>query len=160
MIIESRAQALGTLANATGIIVGTKLALTKDFRMLKTKVTAIVRASTDGEGAGLALYLVAGQYTLAQFEAALEANGPLDPNDSVGEELAMRFFEWISSAEKGGGVEKPFIGQDGGAQAIVKPGWTFKETKSWNWIVYNHGVALTTGSTVVVKAKSFGVWIR
>ncbi len=37
--------------------------------------------------------------------------------------------------------------------------WTFSRTKSWNFFVYNLGAAITTGATVIIKAKSFGVWV-
>ncbi len=45
ILMESRSQALGALAADAGILIGTKLALTEDFRMLKSNVHAMVMNS-------------------------------------------------------------------------------------------------------------------
>lgn len=44
-------------------------------------------------------------------------------------------------------------------EGTINPRWTYSRTKSWNWMVFNRGNALTTGGTVVINTKDFGVWV-
>ncbi len=160
IINEKRSQALGVLNNDTGIIIGTKLATLERFRMLKCEMMAIVKTVTAGEGRGLALYLVDGDYSLTEFDQAIEANGPLGPNDTVQEAVVDRFTKNLGQTIDSGDTELVFHDSFTNAPLLVtKPRWTFARTKSWNWILYNHGVPLTTGAIVHIQAKSFGVWV-
>ncbi len=47
IIIEARLQAIGTLAQNTGILIGTKLATLERFRMLKSQIVATLRGVDD-----------------------------------------------------------------------------------------------------------------
>ncbi len=159
IIRETRSVALGTLDVSTGIIVGTNIDILERFRMLKAQIVATLTGLTSGEGEGLALYLVSGDLTLAEFEASIELTGPVGPNDSVVAAIADRWSMWCGGTTTSGGAEQVFVNPEGGPLLEVIPRWTFARTKSWNWIVYNHGVQLTTGSTVFLKCKDFGVWV-
>ncbi len=161
IIRESRTQALGALGISTGIIIGTKLATLERFRMLKSELMVTITGLTSGQGTGLNLYLVDGDFSLAEFEAAIEGNGPLGPNDAIQEPISERFEKWCGSTENQSGSESELQvrNEDKGGLLTVMPRWTFARTKSWNWILYNAGAVLTTGATVFVKAKSFGVWV-
>ncbi len=163
IITEQRTQLLGALSPSTGIIVGTKLAITKDFRDLKVEVSAAVTDLTAGEGEALQLYLVNGDLTLAEFEESIEINGPLDRFDTVGDERAMRYSTVVGGSEQPDPAGTQVIMRDAHTNApvcVAKPRWTFGELKSWNWIIYNSGLdALTTGASVRVKAKHYGVWL-
>ncbi len=162
IIREFRTQALGALAGTTGILIGSKIATLERFRMLKSEIQAVIVAMASLEGVGLALYLVDGEYTLAEFEAAMElVAGPVGPNDRINEELAERFILWAGSVNVGENavIERQVTNEHGGGLLSVKPRWTFARTKSWNWILYNHGSTLTTGATVKLYAKDFGVWV-
>ncbi len=156
-------QALGTLGASTGILVGTKPAILERFRMLKTMLHADVKAVTAGEGGLLKLYLADGDLTLAEVEAQIEGTGPVGPNDPVGEALAERpvfFIGAIPNTGSNDATEYTFHDVNSNAPAIAaKPRWTFARTKSWNWVLYNVGAALATGSTVIVTGKVFGVWV-
>ncbi len=161
IISESREQTLGTLAANTGLIIGTKLAIVTRFRMLKSEVTLNLVATTSGEAGGLQLYLADGDLTLVEFEAAIEQQGPLGANDIASAEKALR-PTWIVGGmfDRSASVDgTPFHGINGGPLMEAKPRWTFGIGKSWNWIIFNHGLALTTGSTAKVKAKNYGVWV-
>ncbi len=162
IIRDSTSQALGALASGAGIIIGTKLAIEEDFRMIKCEAIGTLSSLTNPEGRGLALYLVDGQYSLAEFEAAIEGNGPVGPNASASAEVSMRFEKWLGevlSPATGEGVAI-LVGKQTVALMEEVIRWTFQATTSWNFIIYNHGAALTTGSNFIVRSKLFGVWVR
>ncbi len=160
IINEKRSQALGTLAADTAIIIGTKLVILERFRMLKSEMLCTLRGATSGEARGLALYLFDGDYTLAEIDQALENNGPLGPNDTVQSSITERFSKLVGVFDDETGTESQIHDAMSNAPMVTtKPRWTFARTKSWNWVLYNHGAALTTGSTVHIQAKSFGVWV-
>ncbi len=161
IITETRTITLGTLGGSTGIFVGTKLATLERFRMLKSEVALTVTSVTGDEAIGLGLYLVDGDLTLAEAEAAIETQGPLGPNDQILQDTAMRPVFRVDGVIDISGAE-PISGgavNTGKFMASIKPRWTFARTKSWNWMIYNTGSGLTTGSTGIVHAKDFGVWV-
>ncbi len=162
IIYESRVIAIGGLSVQTGLIITTKPAITEDFRMLKNQLIARITGLTAGEGEGLQLWLVEGDLSLAEFEAAIESIGPLSRHDVIGNELAMRFALPIGISRWTGETltKLQFEGRDGELIMISKPRWTFGESTSWNWILYNDGTAITTGATIRLKSKSFGVWVE
>ncbi len=155
---ETRSQALGALGVSTGIIIGTNVATLERFRMLKSEIVATLSGVTSGEGTGLALYLVSGDLSLAEFEASIELTGPLGPNDSIVAAIADRWSMYCGAFE-GRDSEEIAVNNEGGHLLEVIPRWTFARAKSWNWILYNHGLAVTTGATVFLKCKDFGVWV-
>lgn len=160
IIRESRTQALATLAAATGLIIGTNLATLERFRIIKAEVYATVIIRTSGDWASLRLGLADGDFTLAEIEEAIEANGPLGPNDNVTEAIAERPV-WTLGETLGRGDADPlvFLNETGGGKMSMTIRWTFSRTKSWNWFVYNQGEQGTTGATVVLRTKLFGVWV-
>ncbi len=162
IIMQDLEQALLTLANNTGIIIATAPAILERFRMLKSVLFCVLNNIAAGEGGGLQLYLADGDLTLAEIEENIELNGPLGPNDTVNEAIAMRavykvaaMVGDISISEEGAHL----LNETGGPIISVKPRWTFARTKAWNWVLYNDGPALTTGTTVKINAKNFGVWV-
>ncbi len=159
IIRESRSQVLGTLANQTGLLIGTKIATVERFRMLKTEVTSSVIDATAGELGGLVFGLADGDLTLAEIEAAIEVTGPLGPNDITSTNVAMRPVWFMGGITVPPGTDGLFLNEEGGPTMESKPRWTFASIKSWNFFVYNMGAALTTGATVIIKSKSFGVWV-
>ncbi len=163
IINEKRNQALGALGQDTGIIIGTKLATLERFRMLKSEVHAVITGLTIAEGGGLALYLCDGDLSLTEIDQAIEANGPLGPNDSVQAATVERFTKLVGAmSEQMSPANFAFPLSDAKTNApvcVVLPRWTFARTKSWNWVLYNHAGAIQTGATVLIMAKSFGVWV-
>ncbi len=162
IIRESRLQALGALAAADAILIGTKLDTLEDFRIIKSEIVCDITGLTAGEGAGLALYLADGDHTVTEVEASIEGIGPLGPNDTVGAEIAMRFNKWFGEITKGaaGQTTGILLNENGGAFMSQTVRWTFSRTKSWNWVIYNHGTVITTGATAIIRAKNYGVWVR
>jgi len=159
IISETRSISLGTLGGSTGIFVGTKLVTLERFRILKSAVALTITDVTGNEANGLGLYLVDGDLTLPEAEASIETNGPLGPNDTVLAAEAMRAVFRVDAAINMGGAVLSGAINTGSFVAVINPRWTFSRTKSWNWMVYNRGAGLTTGSTASVHVKNFGVWV-
>ncbi len=161
MIREFKSQALGTLASNTGIFIGTVIALTDDFRDLKIEGTAHIEGLTAGEGTGLQLYLVDGQHTLAEAEAAIEATGPLGSNQSLEAEIAQRFVKLVAVVDAAKADTKVrLFGEAGGPMWTTNPRWTFSNTDRWKWMLYNMSGALQTGATFDMMVTHYGVFIR
>ncbi len=164
MISEKRGQALGALATDTAIIVGTKLAITEDFRMLKNELLSFISGLTAGEGLGLWLGIAQGGLTLSEIEGAIESNGPLDDHNMSEEEVVLKPVWVIGRIEKLAlsDVEAIFVDAMTGSPLITsKHRWTYGDNASgWNYFVYNLGVALTSGSTIKLMGRSFGVWVH
>lgn len=159
VIRQGISQALLTLAADTGLIITAKPALLERFRMLKSEIYAVIEGIATDEGSGLSLWLVDGDLTLAQFEEAIETEGPLGPNDPVQAEVSERFTVFVGAVVQD---RTPVVIRDGhtnGPLCVVKPRWTFARTKSWNFILYNIGPALTTGATINLRVKNYGVWV-
>ncbi len=157
---ESRAQALTTLAGAAAKIIGTNIPILERFRMLKAEVYASVTGLTAGEGMGLILGLADGDLNQTEIEAIIEATLPLGPNDIEGSQIAERPVWFLGSTNPREGDTQTMLYNDtGGFNMEIKPRWTFARDKSWNWFIYNLGGTLTTGSTVGIRVKEFGVWV-
>lgn len=159
IIRESRNQALGALAQAAGIIIGTKLATLERFRMIKTEVYATITGLTTGEGTGLIFGLADGDLSLAEIEAAIELSGPLGPNDTVDEAIADRFTMLMGAIDRETGTEAIFENDEGGHLMMRTVRWTFARTKGWNFFCYNLGATITTGTVLSIRVKNFGVWV-
>ncbi len=162
IITELRALNLGALDDGDAKIISTKLAIADDFRMLKSQVSALATAIATGEAVGLMFGLADGDLSAVEVAAAVQAQGPLDSNDSVTADVAMRPVWLLGAIDTNERTNRAFFrGAEDSTLLVAKPRWTFGTTKSWNWFVFNHsGATLTTGLTVRVIAKNFGVWIR
>jgi len=161
IVTEQRSQAIGTLANNAGILIGTKLAITKDFRMLKSQIYANYDTLPTEEGSGLLFGLAAGVLSLAEIEEALENNGPLNPVGQVN--FAMRPV-WILGAleqpKTATATEGRVLNENAGAMIEVKPRWTFQETLGWNFFVYNQGQTMTGNAVIRILVKNWGLFLR
>ncbi len=156
---QSLSQALGTLDNAAGILIGTKPAILERFRIIKSEAWSTINALTSGEGVGIILGLADGDFSISEIEQAIETNGPLGPNDLPNAAQAERFIMFVGMTDGEVGTTQVFENEKGGHSMENTVRWTFARTKSWNWFAYNLGDQLTTGSTLVLRAKSFGVWV-
>ncbi len=159
IIRETRTTNLLALAQSAAVNIDTKINPLERFRMLRNETYATVVGLTSGEGTGLLYVLADGQYSLAEVEAAIEAVGPLGPNDTPTEDIAERAVWFMGAIDRETGTEAIFGNEEGGHKLVIKPRWTFARTKGWNFLVYNLGKVLTTGSAVHIRSKSFGVWV-
>ena len=159
IIRESRSQAVGTLATQVPLIVGTNLATLECFRMLKGEVAVTVIGATAGDLNNLWFGLADGDLSGTEIDECLEANGPLGPNDIILSNRALRPVWLMGSVTAQANANMGFTGEDGGTMLNVVPRWTFASTKSWNWFVYNLGSAPTSGASILIRTKLFGVWV-
>ncbi len=159
IIRESKAQALGALAAGVPILIGAQLAILERFRIISLELTAVITGLTAGEGDGLLLGIADGNYDIAQIEAAIEANGPLGPNEKIEEELSERYTKILGTVDHEVGTEAVFRNKQGGYIIEETIRWTFARSKSWDYFVYNQGATLTTGATASIRAKVYGVWV-
>ncbi len=169
IVKENRTQALGTLAAKTPILIGTKLTMAEDFRMLRNELYAICSNLDPANNANLLIGLAHGDLTVAEVEAALEVQGPIDRDDIVVNETVMRPVWFLGSLQRAhtdvttgtpipGNI--PFLDRETNAQmCISKNRWTYGPA-AWNYFIYNLGSNnLVTGAVVQINAKSFGVWV-
>lgn len=163
IVREQRSQSLGTLANNTALLIGTKIATLEDFRILRSEISVFVNALTDGEGPGLMFGLADGDLTASEIASAITTGGPVGPNDVVAGNIAERpvFVIGMIEDESNNGTVGVFHGEHAGGMIVYKPKWTFANGTSWNWFVFNNiGAAFTTGATIKLLVKNFGVWVR
>ncbi len=159
IIRDNRTQALTTLDVDKALIIGSNLAVLERYRMIKVELYATIRGLTTGEGTGLLIGIADGDLTTSEIEVAIELNGPFGPNDSVNIAIADRFTKLMGAVDRETGTEAIFENDEGGHMMSETIRWTFARTKGWSYFVYNMGGQFTTGATVDLRAKSFGVWV-
>ncbi len=153
---------LSTLAGGN-VITGTPLVMTENFRVLKAEVYASIEGLTAGEGAALLIGLARGSLSDNQIEEALNG-APVGPNDQQNIDRAGRPV-WIMGAtdqrgsQAGNATKLQFSGEHG-LMLTAKPRWTFHFPAGWTFWVFNYdNSALTTGATVRMHIKLYGVWV-
>ena len=108
------------------------------------------------------MFLADGDLTVTEIKECLEADGPLDRNDTTKEERATRAV-WVLSQtdlQDPAIVNVPFKGDNGGPIVVAKPRWTFSEAKGWTLGIYNNtSFSLTTGAVVHMQSTAYGVWV-
>ncbi len=161
IIKERNSVALATLAQNVAIkIDGNPVAITDDFRILKSEIFAQVEGLTAGEGGGLVLGIADDELTAVEIAEAINMSGPTDRNDNLLNERAMRPV-WLIAAldELGGATVGRYHGIQGGQMMVWKKRWTFSNPEGWVFFIFNESAALTTGSTVRLLATHYGVWL-
>ncbi len=154
-------EGVGALASKDAVKI-TGPILQEDFRLLKSEFTAIMNGLTAGEGAGLIIGIANGELSAAEIEEALEVGGPLDLNDRVGSERAMRNVKVLGATQVPAGVantELQFVNEHGGPIIVSKHRWTYSNPEGWSWWIYNQGGSLTTGATLQLLCTHYGVWV-
>ncbi len=155
------------LAARDAVGIDSAVLLDSDFRILRSDITAVLVGATTGEGVGLILYMSEGDLTVAKSEENIESNGPVSMGDQVTEEIASRWVRrvGITGEPASSSSELVFKNKYGGALIDIEPRWTFRRrrtatTGGWNWLIYNDGATLTTGSTLHILATHYGVWVN
>ncbi len=162
IIRETQTITLGTIADSAAVK-SAALAITDDFRILRSDVTAHVLGLTADEGAGLLLLLANEDLDNAQIAGCLTTDGPLFRNDRDRAETAERWVRVIAKTRVKAGnddyTQAHFYAQQGSLLIEVKPRWTFSKGTGWAWAVFNNAPALTTGAVVRIQATHYGVWL-
>lgn len=157
ILYDSASYALGTLADQTALKIGSRYAglIEEDFRISRIELWASWNTiGADDEGP-LYLGLACNELSSAEIKECIES-APLLRSDRVEIEEAERPvwpFEILHT-----------IGNRESGRTVVhlerKINWTFSNPDGWTYWVYNDsGIALTTGSGLVVFAKIWGVWV-
>ncbi len=146
---------LGGLANATAVLVGSKIdsARLNGFRILKSEIWLHWRDFTAGEGP-----IMAG-LSVGNSQAEVEGTFTADPQSSQ-DELAntqaklpvfpIAMFSAQNAAQ--------LLVDHHGFMTLL---WSVIEGVNLDWYVHNiSGAALTTGSNLKFFAKHYGVWLR
>ncbi len=153
---------LGTLGDVTAIKAAQAVAITDDFRIIKTLFTAFLTAVTTNEVFGFLLYLVNDDLTAQQISNAIVNDGPINSSDRDKIEAANRFVKLmgVSATERRSDTVIPILGPENQEMISHTVRWSFNKGVGWNWAVFNNtGSALTTGGLVKIVAQHYGVWI-
>ncbi len=161
IINEIQSVALGTLANETVLKLSSITLKTANFRMMKTLAEAFVVGLTAGEGTGLLLGLANDKLTVAEIAEALKEDGPVDRGETPERDIVARAVFILSMLPEGEvNTASIFHNKNGGPQLEHKMPWTWIAVEGWTWFVFNNSnSAFTTGATVKLHAKHFGMWV-
>ncbi len=166
IVKETTTFSLVGLAGQDAVGADSSVLLDMDFRILKSEITAVARGVTSLEGVGLILYMTQGILTTAESEVNIETSGPVRMGDKILEEVAERWVRrvGITMGPTVNETERVFKNKYGGALLEINPRWTFRRGRTateggWNWVIYNSGVTLTTGTQVQIICTHYGVWV-
>ncbi len=155
---------VGALAGGTAVKSNTILAITDDFRLIKSQVVAAIEGLTAGEGNFLLFGICNSDLTAAEIAAGLEAGGPLNRNDRDQQELAERFIRIMGAVRTertpASEVVKQVVNEMGGPLLSENVRWTFSKGVGYSYFLYNYdNSTLTTGATLRSHVTNFGVWV-
>ncbi len=154
--------ALSTLGSGAAIKLSGLIALTEDFRLLKSEILADISGLTGGEADQLVLGMCNNELSNAEIAECIVAGGPVDRNDRLAQERAERWVKLLGKMvlTDSSGTQGYFRSETGGPLIIVKPRWTFSDPEGWAYFIFNNGAAaLTTGATARVLATNYGLWM-
>ncbi len=151
------------LANVTAIKGVQAVAITDDFRIIKTEFSAVASGITSGQGFDWNLFLVNDDLTAVQIAQSISAQGPKNAADTDLKEDSNRFVKrmGVLGIALGSETVKPFVGLENSPLIEKVVRWSFSKGVGWNWALWqNTGSAITTGALVKIVATHYGVWIR
>ncbi len=152
---ESQTWTLGTLA-AKDVISTTSLidaAKENGFRILRTEWWASLRGVANAEGP--ILIGMAANLSAAEIEITLEANPENSNTASEGHNANRPVWPLAVLENDGNG------GHKASDRGILKPSWSIPEGSFVTWFAWNlDSSTLTTGGSVTIYAKHFGVWLK
>ncbi len=133
---------------------------TRGGSCISISVQASILAMTAGDGPH-ALYLKKTDVSRAEFEAYIELNGPLSPEDTTASEVAtrgarIRYIDMLLPC--GNGTVSALS-----VKNMAMSGLRWSETSEGgglNFALYNLGQSMSTGSSFNVTAQLFVRWNR
>ncbi len=158
ILTERDTISLGTLANGAVIKQNNPLAITDDFRLLKSEITMSHTGHTVGE-MPIDVYIINDDLSAADVAEAIAAQGPLNKSDRNLSELSERGVFLLATLASG--AQGHAVGHRNQHGVIEhKHPWTYTKGIGWSLAAHNNsGAALTTGTIVRFAAKHFGVWV-
>ncbi len=148
-----------TLADNTALKQDTILSMDENFRMIKAEIRGVMRGVQSSEGP-IDLFLCNNELTVPQIEEATSASGPINRGDRQAAEQAERYVQLIGTFSGDLSTDE-LLGADGQRGVITKTiRWTFSAQNGWCLAAINRsGGALTTGGTIRLYQKFYGVWV-
>ncbi len=156
-ISEQATISLGTLAANTGILDTVNVPVTRGGRQLSVSILGGLAGHTEGEGP-LIWGVQNANLSLVELEEYLELDGPITPNDLIGQERVSRGKYIRRLGALGPGVAQTQIQLFNHPMAGLRFSETGETTGGWEFWVYNLGSQLTTGSIFRVFASWFLEW--
>ncbi len=157
ILCDSISITLGTLASVTAVTTVSKIDTSRlqGFRVTKTEWFINRRGATSGDDPVVVGYAFG--LTSTQISESLTRDpqsGSVNAGDVILNEETMRpIFPMASFQASANNINT----KDG----VTKPGWSAPEGGFLNWYAFNFGGgALTTGGTISIHAKHYGVWLR
>jgi len=158
IIRETQLLTLGGLAAGASIKAGA-LTLGDDFRILKTEWQISQRGNWGAVGDEVIIGIADNELSVAEIAECIDADGPLDRNDNLANERAMRPV-WTLIDIKGKSTTVVEEVPNDGMMMTFNLRWTFSNPEGWTFFGHNPlGGALTTGAVFFITAKHFGVWV-
>lgn len=148
--------ALGALGAANAIILD-NIPLTEDFRLLRTEL--LISAISLTQGDVIYIGICDGELSVTEIAETLALGGsPIDRNDNLGKERAMRPIWLICQlTTEGGACAVPL---EGALLVHNSKPWTFSAPEGFSIFAWNPlAVPLTAGAEVFFNATHFGVWV-
>lgn len=132
--------------------------LVDHFRILRAELYCIETGVTAGETGELLVGLADGSLTDSEIEDAIESIA-VEPGGSNTEEAERPVWPIGLMPHQGEAAIQGTHSQDGKPWVWTKR-WTFREDTGWKWWIYNLGSNnRTTGATLRIFAKLYGVWV-
>ncbi len=166
IITEKDVITLAALANAVAIKQANPLAITDDFRILKSEYSISLTNLGAVDDLPIDIYMVNNDINVAGIAGAITAQGPLNKSDRNLAELAERGVFLLGTFSANDQI--PVVGGTysllgpKGQRGVVEKNvrWTFTKGVGWSLAAFNaSGGVLATGAVVRFSAKHFGVWV-
>lgn len=156
---ESGAITLSTLAANTALKDASPLAITEDFRIIKSQIFVQLEGDADGPAQPLIFGICSDELSVTEISECIEAEGPLDREDRLKVERAERpVFEICQFDELQSDAITKVPNNGMPIEKVLR--WTFSNTSGWSFFVYNFGSgACVDGGVVRFRAKHYGVWV-
>ncbi len=160
--------ALATLANETAILIPSQYVdlLLEDVRLIKLVASIVAKGFTTGEGPVI-VGIMNGELSITEV-AETFLSEPKNANDRGNLEASQRAVFPLAvivgdDITPWGDCEAGFGGGSTDAAATIAKNlrWTFNNPNGWTYFAINlSGAALTTGGTIAINGKHFGVWVQ
>ncbi len=161
IIYDRAASSIGSIsANAGSLFNFTRLDASVEDRFRITKMEMVIDYDGKTSGDTLSIWLPPPGMSAAEVEAALEADpqgGGPEFNDE--NSLNNTWLPYVGSIT-GEGTVGTVLNAVGGPTITIRPNVTKEPNETLSLFLMAFGTAFTTGATLEVWAKIYGVWLR
>ncbi len=160
IIKEDHTLTVGAFTTKTVKAIG-NLSTTEDFRMLKAEVQAHMTGITAGELADIYIGIANGELSAVEIAESISLDGPLDRNDRAPDEFATRCVHLFGKLKgiPGDQTNGEWVDRSNSPMMEHKFRWTYSNPEGWQYFLFNNGSTTTTGATVRMLTKNYGVWL-